>query len=115
MSMDPQMIQMLLARYKSQFPQQGAQQGQSNPLAGFDAAQQSLSAGAPPGTNRTAGGVNAAAQLIVAMMRARKQQQLQQQLQQQQNQQPAMPTPSQGITPGGGVDSSASPSLSGDV
>lgn len=81
MSTSPQQIQQMLAAYKAMFPNGMPQQNQ---LAGFDAAQQSLGAGAPPGTNRGAGAVNGAAQLMVALMKAQKQKQLQQQLQGQQ-------------------------------
>jgi hypothetical protein len=83
MSADPQQMQQMLAMYKQLYGP-GAQ------------AQQSLAQGAPPGTNRTAGGVNGAAQLIVALMRAQQQKKLMQQIQ---GQQPQTPTPSQGITP----------------
>lgn len=87
--MSPQQIQQMLAQYKSQF-------GGASPLSGFDAAQQSLGAGAPAGTNRTAGAVNGVSQLMVALLRAQKQKQLQQQLQNQQQSQ--TPAPSQGTT-----------------
>jgi hypothetical protein len=87
--MSPQQVQQMLAQYKSQF-------GGANPLSGFDAAQQSLGAGAPQGANMAAGGVNAASQLIVALLRAQKQKQLQQQVQGQQ--QPQTPVPSQGTS-----------------
>lgn len=93
MSTNPQQMQQMLAAYKQMFPN-GMPQQQS-PLAGFDMAQQSLGAGAPPGSNRGAGAVNGAAQLMVALLRAQKQKQLQQQIQQQQS---ATPTPAQGMS-----------------
>jgi hypothetical protein len=98
MSMSPQQIQQMLAQYKSQF-------GGASPLSGFDAAQQSLGAGAPAGTNRTAGAVNGVSQLMVALLRAQKQKQLQQQLQNQQQQ--ATPVPSQGASLSAPSDASA--------
>ncbi len=91
MSASPQALQQMLAQYKSSFG------GQQNPqLAGFDAIQSSLGGGAPPGAGRSAGGVNAASQLIIALMRAQKMKQMQQQ--QQNPQQPATPTPTQSTT-----------------
>jgi hypothetical protein len=98
MSVSPAQMQQLLAGYNPT-PQQQQMQG-------LNAAQQSLAGGAPAGTNRTAGVANGISQLLVALMKAQKQKQLQQQLQ---GGQPAMPTPGQGVTPGGQIDTSSAP------
>jgi hypothetical protein len=84
MSMTPQQMQMMLAMYKQQFPNGQPQTQQQQQLAGIDQATANLGAGAPAGTNRTAGGVNGAAQLIAALMKAQKQKQIQQGLNQTQ-------------------------------
>lgn len=96
MSTSPQDMQQMLAMYKAFY---------GNPqLQGMNQVQQSLGAGAPAGTNRTAGGVNGAAQLIAALMKAQKQKQLQQQLQNQQ----------QGMSPQGvSLSTPSDPSPSG--
>ncbi len=73
MSANPQDMQQMLAMYKSLY---------GNPqLQGLNQIQHGLAGGAPVGTNTTSGGVNAAAQLMVALMKAQKQKQLQQQAQ----------------------------------
>lgn len=56
--------------------------------------QQGLAAGPGAGANKTAGGINGAAQLIAALMKAQKQRQIQQQLNAGQTQnQPPQVTP----------------------
>lgn len=104
MSADPQQMQQMLAMYKALYPG-GVPNQQAPQLQGFNTLQQNLGKGAPMGTNRTAGGVNAASQLMIALLKAQKMKQLQQQVQQQ----PASPTPAQGITSGGAVDGSSAP------
>lgn len=86
MSMTPQQMQQMLAMYKQQFPQ-----GQPAPLTPQQQQMQSLNQvseglaqGPGAGTNRTAGSVNGAAQLIAALMKAQKQKQIQQGLNQSQ-------------------------------
>jgi hypothetical protein len=83
MSASPQDMQQLLAMYKQMFPN-GQPTPQQQQLAGINQATANLGAGAPAGTNRTAGGVNGAAQLIAALMKAQKQKQIQQGLNQTQ-------------------------------
>jgi hypothetical protein len=79
MSVTPEQMQQMLAMYKQQFPNGG--QG----LSGYDA-MPSMPTSAPAGANKTAGGVNGAAQLIVALMKAKKQSDTQRQLTAMQNQ-----------------------------
>lgn len=74
MSADPQQMQQMLAMYKQLY---------GNPQMNvLNQATQGLSSGAPAGTNRGAGAVNGAAQLIAALMKAQKQKQIQQGLDQ---------------------------------
>jgi hypothetical protein len=94
MSADPQQMQQLLAMYRQMYPQNAQQQA-------MQSAQQQLGQGAPAGTNRTAGGVNALSQLALAMMRSRQNQQKQQQT--------PIPTGSQGQTLTAPVDNSSAP------
>lgn len=87
MSMSPQQIQQMLAMYKQQFPAGGAQPAptlQQQQLQGLNQAGMNLAAGPGAGTNKSAGGVNGAAQLITALMKAQKMKQIQQGLNQQQ-------------------------------
>jgi hypothetical protein len=93
MSVNPQQIQQMLAQYNQNFTPQQNQQ-----LAGFDAAQAQLGQGAPMGTNRQAGAVNGASQLLLALIKAKKMQQLQQQ--QKQQTQPAPTTPATPVPSG---------------
>lgn len=100
MSMSPQQMQQLLAQYKQQFPG-GMPSPEQQQLQAISQVQQGLAAGPGAGTNRTAGGVNGAAQLIAALMHAQKQKQIQQQLdaKQTQNQPQVVPMyPDQGQT-----------------
>lgn len=94
MSMSPQQIQAMLAQYKQQFPG-GMPSPEQQQLQAISQVQQGLAAGPGAGTNRTAGGVNGAAQLIAALMHAQKQKQIQQQLNagQTQNQPPPQVVP----------------------
>lgn len=85
MSITPQQMEQMLAMYKQQFPSgQPAPTPQQQQLQGLNSVSQSLGAGAPAGTNKTAGGANGAAQLMAALMKAQKQKQIQQQLNQAQ-------------------------------
>jgi lipopolysaccharide biosynthesis regulator YciM len=83
MSMNPQQMQQMLAQYRQQFPG-GMPAPQQQQLQGIGQVQQGLQAGPGAGANKTAGGVNGAAQLMVALMKAQKQKQIQQQLNQAQ-------------------------------
>ena len=67
MSMTPQQMQQMLAMYKQQFPQgqPAPPTPQQQQMQGINMATAGLGSGAPAGANRTAGGVNGAAQLIV--------------------------------------------------
>jgi hypothetical protein len=80
MSASPQQMQALLALYKQQFPN-----GQTPAPSGYDAIP-TLPTSAPAGANKTAGGVNGAAQLVIALMKAKKLNDTQQQLNAAQNQ-----------------------------
>lgn len=86
MSMSPQQMQQMLAMYKQQFPSgtplPPEQQQQQQQLQGMNQVSAGLAAGAPAGTNRTAGAVNGTAQLLAALMTAKKQKQIQQGLDQ---------------------------------
>ncbi len=87
MSMSPQQMQQMLAMYKQQFPNgqpQPAPTPEQQQLQGLNQASQNLAAGPGAGTNKAAGGVNGAAQLITALMKAQKIKQIQQGLNQQQ-------------------------------
>lgn len=91
MSMSPQQIQQLLAQYKQQFPNGQPMTPEQQQMQGLNQVTAGLGAGAPAGTNRTAGGVNGAAQLIAALMKAQKMKQIQQQIQPQQGMTPPAP------------------------
>jgi len=80
MSMSPEQIQQMLL-YKQQFP--GATPEQAQQMQALNAIQQN-SGQLPGNANRTAGGINAASQLVIALLKAQKQNQIQKQLQQQQ-------------------------------
>ncbi len=86
MSMTPQQMQQMLAMYKQQFPQgqPAPPTPQQQQMQSINMATAGLGSGAPAGANRTAGGVNGAAQLIAALMKAQKQKQIQQGLDQNQ-------------------------------
>jgi len=87
MSVSPQQMQQMLAMYQQQFPNGQPQTPAQQQLQGLNQASAGLGAGAPAGTNKTAGGVNGAAQLMTALMKAQKMKQIQQQLNQAQVQQ----------------------------
>jgi hypothetical protein len=96
MSLDPNQISQLLALYQKQFPggmpQQQAYQNAQAPQ------QAALGMGnAPVGTNTTAGGANALAKLVLAMMSRKRMQDYNQQY------------PQQGTTPIGGSTPPADP------
>jgi hypothetical protein len=101
MSASPQQMQQLLALYRQQFPNGQPQTPAQQQLQGINQVGQGLAAGPGAGTNKTAGAVNGAAQLMVALMKAQKMKQVQQQLNgaQAQNPQVTPMTPGQGQTP----------------
>lgn len=80
MSMTPEQIQQMLL-YRQQFP--GATPEQAQQMQALNQLQQAGSQ-LPQGANRTAGGINAASQLVIALIKAQKQNQIQKQLQQKQ-------------------------------
>jgi hypothetical protein len=75
----PEQMQQMLAMYRQQFPN-GQPSPQQQQLQGLNQVGQGLQAPLPMGANRTAGGINGASQLIVALMKAQKMKQIQQQL-----------------------------------
>ena len=104
MSSSPEQMQQMLAMYRQMFPNGQPQTPQQQQLQGLNQVSQGLQGPLPPGANRTAGGINGASQLIVALMKAQKQKQIQQQIQPQQ---------SQGITPPAPQDFSANTDMGG--
>jgi hypothetical protein len=95
----PEQMQQMLAMYKQQFPQSPQQQQ----LQGLNQVGAGLQGPLPAGANRTAGGINGASQLIVALMKAQKMKQIQQQLTPQQSQPPAASQDFSGNTDMGGA------------
>jgi hypothetical protein len=81
MSMTPEQIQQMLL-YKQQFP--GATPEQAQQMQALNQLQQAAGT-TQPGVNRTAGAMGAASQLVIALLKAQKQNQIQKQLQQQQS------------------------------
>jgi hypothetical protein len=114
MSMSPQQMQQMLAMYKQQFPQGQPATPQQQQLQGLNQVSAGLGAGPGAGTNKTAGGVNGAAQLITALMKAQKMKQIQNQLNSSQAQgapqgSVAPMYPSQGTTPSDPAGTLANP------
>lgn len=82
MSMSPQQMQQMLALYKQQFPNGQPLTPEQQQMQGLNQIGSGLAAGPGTGTNRTAGGINGASQLIVALMQAQKTKKIQQGLDQ---------------------------------